>query len=229
MRHAVDRPSGLNRSRNAVQATFGAHAGSFRSHGEDAGAPRAVRERGRRPGPPPWSGPPSGGKGTCHRLHDGGGAGGSTGGRRNFVERRSAGQRRSSRRHSGVSGASASRLTMGSWGGNCRRADRCPGCRRHWSAGYNARNCAVWATISAGKRPMRTFRHAPNTSDHHWYGQSVECVTDRGLCRCWPQRVWLLRGTVRRLEPNNDVWEEPQGGDEPCVVVCVVSRSPRSR
>jgi hypothetical protein len=79
------------------------------------------------------------------------------------------------------------------------------------------------------KRPKRLFRHAPNTIDHHRYGQCVECVTDRGLCRCWPQRGWLLRGTVRRLGPNNVVGEEPQGGDEPCVVVCVASRSPRSR
>ena len=102
--------------------------------------------------------------------------------------------------------------------------------RDRFNVGSSARGTGPFGRRSVtGKRPKGTFRHAPNTSDHQRCGQSVECVTDRGLCWCSPQRVWLLRGTVRRLEPNNVVGEEPQGGDEPCVVVCVVSRSPRSR
>src|SRR5688500_16329877 len=57
MRHAVDRPSGLYRSRNAVHATLQVHAGAPRNPGAHAGAPRT--KKGRRSGPPPWSGPPS--------------------------------------------------------------------------------------------------------------------------------------------------------------------------
>jgi hypothetical protein len=210
MRHAVDRPSGLDRSRIASQATFQGYAGAPRNPQGDAGPPRAVRKRGRRPGPPPWSGPPSVARALATLY--------TTVARDRFNKGR----------HSRVSATSAGRLILSPWGGNYRLVDRSRGCRRRSNAGHSARNCAVWTTIRTGKRLKRTFRHAPNTSDHQSYGQSVECVTDRGLCRCWRQRGWLLRGTVPRLEPNV-VGEEPQGGDEPCVVVCVVSRSPRSR
>lgn len=195
------------------------------------GSPRPVRKQRRRPGPPPWSRPPSVARALATHY--------TTAARKRFnvpaqkfrpTSNRwsSAVERQTSRSQRRVSTATHPHDPWGG-SGSCRRADRSRGCRRHWSAGPGVRNCAVWMTISAARPTTRTFRHAPNTSDHHRYGQSVECVTDRGLCRCWPQRGWLLRGTVRRLEPNNVVGEEPQGGDEPCVVVCVASRSPRSR
>src|SRR5687768_6238827 len=118
MRHAVDRPSGLYRSRNAVHATF-----------EVTRGPRVSLEGTRGPRVPKRTAAWTSalvraavvGKGTCHLLHEGG----------------------------------------------PRPVQR------------GARNCAIWAMISVGKRLEHTFRHAVNTNDHHSCGQSVECVTDR--------------------------------------------------